>query len=245
MNRKILDFATLHKLYQEHRELNEEERKNLEDDVEDDNEDEDKEYKFVNTKEHGLVVGTDEQLKAFFGLVGASGASLNNRNNQRATIVKKANPQDIASTIESKSSGTRLMNYKNLRFPIKEDEYTLKKNLNQLFVSCKDEKQKNQLKEEIHEYCNKLSKFCKTYSVEKTDEINRIAITSIPKLASAIIKDSYKTFKNVENCIEQFKLYMIMLELLGETKGEIKANKVTIQLLKTYEMKQFGKFVAK
>ncbi len=111
--------------------------------------------------------------------------------------------------------------------------YNLKKSLHQLFVACKDESQKKEIITELHESCETLSQFCTKYSVGKSDDLQGIAI----------VKDR-KTFKSIENCVDLFKNDMILLELIGETKGD-NATGASIQLLDTCLMKQFGKIIAK
>jgi hypothetical protein len=199
-------------------------------------------FTFIQTKD-GMIVGTEEQCNAYFRA--QNKRNVLNDHCTKATIVKKANPKAIAHEIETSSEGTRLLNYKNIRFAMDEKQYKHNKSMNQYFISSKDEEQKKIVKEEAHEYCRKLAKFCKAHGVDKTDEIERISITSVPKLYTAILMDEFHTYNDVKECIEMFKFNMLILELLGETKGEIKADKVTIQLLETYKMKQFGQFVSK
>ncbi len=79
---------------------------------------------FIPSK-NGVVVGTNEQINKFL-------ASPNGKRHQQVKIVKKPNPKDIAASIEATKKGTRLLTYKNIRLPIKESEYNLKKSLHQV-----------------------------------------------------------------------------------------------------------------
>lgn len=198
---------------------------------------------FMETKD-GMIVGTQEQCNAYMNRMQAK---RNTRNDHcsKATIVKKATPKAIAQDMKKSNQGTRLMNYKNIRFAIDEKQYTHYRTLNQLFIASKDEVCMKLSKEESHAYCRELAKFCKAHGIDKTDEIEGISITSMPKLYTAIANDTQKTYKDVQECIQMFQFHMLILELLGETHGEIKTDKITIQLLETYKMKQFGKFVCK